>query len=168
MTPTNDITLLLEKYFSGITSGEEEALLQAYFASDQVKDAHKPYIPLFGYILDAKQNAHIQCEMLPQRASNKKWLYIVSSAAASILLFWGISNYRNRIDTPLIEEQKSFVRINGVYSDDPELVHYYAAQAINSFLIAEKTGFEESLNTARNVYQAIDDCLATFDINTYN
>ena len=143
----NNIKLLLEKYFSGHTSQEEEALLQEYFTGGQVEDVYTHYIPLFEYIGKEKLIAD---KLQPTKAINKKWLYMVSGIAAAALLIWGIF-----LIPPSSDSQKSFVLIHGVYSEDPAQVHFYASQAIDRFFEASKPLF---------------DCLAPFDvmINAYN
>ncbi len=51
----SSIPFLLEKYFQGETSLEEEAILGAYFNGDDVAEALKAYQPLFIYLKEAKK-----------------------------------------------------------------------------------------------------------------
>ena len=52
---TNRISHLLDKYFEGETSIDEEATLQAYFNSGQVDTSFKQYQPLFQYFKEEKE-----------------------------------------------------------------------------------------------------------------
>lgn len=48
---------LIEKYFNGETSLEEEARLRAYFNSDEVDESLRPYQPLFSFFEKESQRA---------------------------------------------------------------------------------------------------------------
>jgi len=156
----NDLDFLLDKYFSGATSQEEEKRLRDYFMLGPVADVHEQYIPLFGYISEAQHHAPVWEGLLPTKQRSRKWLY-VGSAAAVALLFFSLYHFIN-VETPVVE-QKSFVIIDGFYSDDPKQLHYYAAQAIDRFFEAEQAGFEDNQKAINQAFKAISDCLAPFD-----
>jgi hypothetical protein len=52
---SEQIKILIEKYFEGETSLEEEAQLSTYFNSDRVGDELKTYQPLFAFFKIEKQ-----------------------------------------------------------------------------------------------------------------
>ncbi len=52
---SEQIKILIEKYFEGETTLEEEAQLSAYFNSDRVGDDLKTYQPLFAFFKIEKQ-----------------------------------------------------------------------------------------------------------------
>ena len=60
MKPTIDN--LLQKYWDGISSLDEEKQLKDYFNSDHVDDTHKSLSPLFAYY---KQEAEITTDFVP-------------------------------------------------------------------------------------------------------
>ncbi|MDR0814750.1 MAG: hypothetical protein LBN37_03245 [Bacteroidales bacterium] len=79
-----DVKNLLEKYFEGDTSTTEERELQAYFASGQVADSLKAYIPLFAFYAEEKQ---VTPPMRKTRTIRMiSWL-AAAGIAASIALF---------------------------------------------------------------------------------
>ena len=85
-TDYNKIDTILNKYFEGISSLEEEALLRQYFASGFVAEKHYPYKALFDY------TGKISVETNPQPVNfkltnNRKKIYF--SAVASLLLAIG-------------------------------------------------------------------------------
>ena len=44
-----DMDILLEKYWEGETTINEEAVLKAYFKSEQIADQHQEFAPLFAF-----------------------------------------------------------------------------------------------------------------------
>ena len=159
MIAMNNINLLLDKYFSGSTSQEEDTLLREYFTGNQVTDACKQYTPLFVYIDEAKQRVESQ---IPQKTHYRRLTYLISVAAA-VFLFFGIYRFQN-VATPPTAAPKSFVMINGVYSEDPELVSYHVTQVIDRFFQAENDAFSDTRNAIYQAYKVLDDCLASFDV----
>ena len=157
---------LVEKYFEGATLQEEETLLQNYFRSEQVAESHKRYIPLFVYIEDAKKHHDRQVAIFSAKKGYRKWLYMVSGVAATALLFLGIYRYG---DTGTSSAKSTgFVCINGIYSDDPDQVRYYAAQAVDHFIMAQTMGLEDTRNVMYQIYKAIDDCITPFEPMIFN
>ena len=82
------IEKLVEKYFEAKTTIAEEKELKEYFASSEVASPLEQYKPLFGYVVQAKQeqfNATI-----PLNTKKRKgvvWL----SVAASVVVLLGVS-----------------------------------------------------------------------------
>ena len=52
--PEQSIDVLLEKYFAGETSLDEEKKLKSYFNSGDVSENHMEYVPLFNYFSNAQ------------------------------------------------------------------------------------------------------------------
>jgi hypothetical protein len=63
---SDEIKILIEKYFEGETSLEEEAQLSTYFNSDSVREDLKTYQPLFTFFKMEKQI------VLPAKAQTAK------------------------------------------------------------------------------------------------
>lgn len=81
----NNIESLLEKYFDGATSIEQEKQLTNYFSSDNVAKHLVQYRPIFNYFKEEKRTAFKQEIVLK---SNKKIVWF--SMAASVILLAGI------------------------------------------------------------------------------
>lgn len=54
----HNIDLLLDKYWEGESTLEEESLLKTYFQSDDVADDHLEFLPLFAWM---KESANLVC-----------------------------------------------------------------------------------------------------------
>lgn len=50
----HNIDHILEKYWDGTSSTEEEAILNVYFAKGDIAEDHRPYADLFGYFADQR------------------------------------------------------------------------------------------------------------------
>jgi hypothetical protein len=74
------IDLLLEKYFEGETSIEDEQRLKTYFNGEEVEEEHKQFAPLFNYYSEA------QTEVLEKSLSihKAKTLHIVRRSMMGI------------------------------------------------------------------------------------
>ena len=82
MKKESKISELLEKYWDGETSIEEERYLKGYFASGEVAEAHQPFSSLFSVIRTEQE-----VEMAPQtRVVSINRPRIMSMAAAILVL----------------------------------------------------------------------------------
>ena len=98
-----NIDELLNRYFEGETSAEEEQKLRRFFASDNVPENLSAYKPLFAYFdeeIAAERDmaeeiwSEIAPEALPEkrfRLNRKSVVYVLSAVAACVLVFLGIS-----------------------------------------------------------------------------
>ncbi|HET8855216.1 MAG TPA: hypothetical protein VFM60_04760 [Salinimicrobium sp.] len=78
---------LLEKYFDGETTLEEENMLREYFCSAKVAGHLRNYVPMFRFFSGARE------ERLDKKLSykrEKKQVYSVVAAAASVVLVAGL------------------------------------------------------------------------------
>lgn len=83
-----DIDLLLEKYFEGETTLEEESILRNYFRQSEIEDRHKVYAPMFNYFSAERKEAAVE-------KKKKIPFYVWISVAASILLIIGIRSFNS-------------------------------------------------------------------------
>ena len=104
-TTMNNIENLLEQYFEGQTSAEEEAMLRHFFASGDIPENLVMYKPLFAYFddeikkteVDNEGNRHFENENIKRNESNsrntqtgKKFVLWLSGAAACAAILTGI------------------------------------------------------------------------------
>ncbi len=85
---------LLEKYFEAETSIAEEKELKDYFTSSDVAPPLEQYKPLFGYVVQAKQeqfNATIPLNTIKRK--RVVWLSVAASVA--VLLGVGLSTFNH-------------------------------------------------------------------------
>ena len=82
------IATLLEKYFDGATTIDDEKQLTNYFSSNNVSQEFEQYIPMFNYFELEKQSVYKREINLK---SNKKPIWL--SMAAAIVLLCGLGTY---------------------------------------------------------------------------
>ena len=119
------IEQLLERFFDGQTSNAEEQELYSFFNSSDVPEALKSYQPVFGYFetgIREELNEKEAKDGDPSRKSTlKKWLWIGTCAAASLLLFL-IYSFRTERPDPFNPYEGSYIVRNGVRITDMERI----------------------------------------------
>lgn len=86
----NNIEELLEKYYLGETSLQEEQQLKAYFSENEVPEHLKSYQVMFQYFEETKQEHATKTSSLLTKTSVKKKSYRyqwISVAAVAVLMF---------------------------------------------------------------------------------
>ncbi len=95
---TTEIKILLEKYYDGETTLDEERILKAYFTSDQVDEKLKEHIPVFAYqVKEARigtgagfeekiENKPGGARRIPFYRNRTNWMYFVGIAASLLFL----------------------------------------------------------------------------------
>ncbi len=101
------INQLLDKYWAGETTLEDEKVLAAYFNTDQVDEDFKPFKPLFEYFDQQRQVSVDLEDQVMERIRSKRietkvirltWKRALAVAASLILLVTaGISTYRYQL-----------------------------------------------------------------------
>lgn len=81
------IDQILKLYWEGETSLDDEKLLKAYFASDEVKEEHKSLQPLFGFFSSESELSlsHFDEEELVSKISQAKVVNFRSNRIKSII-----------------------------------------------------------------------------------
>ncbi len=102
---------LLEKYFEGETSIDEENELKEYFSSSNVAPDFEQYRPLFRYFTEAREQKFTNNVSLISKKPKALWLSIAASVV--VLIGVGAYTYFNSMETE--KESKEL----GTY-DDPE------------------------------------------------
>jgi len=106
---TNSIDQIINKYYAGESSLEEETTLKAYLLSGQVDAAHTHMIPLFQHF-EAEQNITFDFEpdlSFTDQNSKKNdepivrnmWPKVISIAASFVILFAVAFNWFNSSET---------------------------------------------------------------------
>jgi len=80
------IESLLEDYFEGNTSLEQEAILRTYFANEEVADHLVPYKNLFAGLSMAKQEVSQRELVLPETAKSSRGMWYSIAASLAIVL----------------------------------------------------------------------------------
>lgn len=132
---------LLEKYFDGQTTCEEERALRRFFASDQVPEHLEVYRPLFACIdreaeaFRAAQKEEAAPATHPAGVRKPTRLYYLTTGiAAALLLCIGIAGLLPHA-TPA---RTGYAIIDGRYCDDPQLVQAKALEALQNVGFTEE------------------------------
>ena len=114
------IEKLLEKYFEAETSIAEEKELKDYFASSDVAQHLEQYKPIFGYVVQAKQEQfNVTIPLKARKRKNVVWL----SVAASVVVLLGVSLFTfNQYNQPNSNDYGS--------TDDPEVAFRETQKAL--------------------------------------
>ena len=108
------IKYLIEQYFEGETSLQEEQQLRTYFQQEEVAEELKEYQPLFQYFATAKQEElpsgfEEQVVVQLKRPAKRRFMRRIvqmGSVAASMLLVVGSYIWYNKTDvTPTVSDQ---------------------------------------------------------------
>ena len=128
---------LLEKYFEGETTCEEERQLRHFFATDYVPEHLAIYRPLFACIdreaEAAKNNKPAESTIhadVPKHTARplRRLYYFATGIAAALLLCIGVG----KLLLPANETASNYVIIDGKYYDDPRLVQAKALEALDN------------------------------------
>ena len=134
---------LLDLYFAGETTIEQEQELKKYFASGNIADEHKIYQQLFETFVSEKQEKYPENlpKIKPQPYYKKPFFVSIVSAvavAASVLMFFGIFS-----EMP----SEDFIVIKGKRIDDKEL----AMQTAKEKLIRVSAKLEAGLKPVEHI-----------------
>ncbi len=155
------INQLLEKYWEGESTVQEEQQLKAYFNSDQVVKEHQEYAPLFQYFKSEKEQ-QLRTEVLEasfqqlEKDSQKpvaktRQLYTYFSRAAAVLLLLAASFQVYQYQSVVEQKRAVYVEI-----DDTEEAYLKAKEAL--LLVSKKLnkGKRKANNNIKKVEKVTD------------
>ncbi len=140
----NNIDNILEKYFEGISSVEDEKALKKYFQSGNIQPQHEMYKPLFA-AFDKEKQITAPAFVTPLERDNKKpflsrklWISIASTAAV-ILLVVTLFPFKNRNRR---QPGDYLVFINGREITNPQKAQQYAEKIFGEADEIIRTGYK--------------------------
>ncbi|MBK7804704.1 MAG: hypothetical protein IPJ51_00065 [Saprospiraceae bacterium] len=140
-----DYSRLLDKYWDGETSEDEEFILKVYFCSGNVQEEHKGFVDLFEYFdtqksitFNSQQSKSIDVKPKIKYFSFRKIIY--SIAAASVLLFAAVTVMKDINPDPTVQQTAMVYEI-----EDPEEALRVTKEALA--LVSKK--FRASQQTVR-------------------
>ena len=138
------INKILDKYFKGETSLDEEKVLKIYFKSAQIAPEHIAFKPLFdAFEIESTETFAIKQQSKTRQFFLQKWIYAGSGVAAAVLLaFW-------LFGTPVF--QGDYAIVNGTRINDHELAQQMAQSKINKAgqILGDKLQPLESMQTVK-------------------
>lgn len=122
-----DIDKILDRYFKGETSLQEEQILRDYFNQSDIKEGHKSYAPMFNFF--SQEQKGLTKEIRNEKSKNK-YLSVWISIAASIALLVGAYF---AFSSPLKGNgNQSIVYIDGEKSTDINIINSEALISIEN------------------------------------
>ncbi|MBS9766921.1 MAG: hypothetical protein KGV44_05210 [Flavobacteriaceae bacterium] len=85
---------LLDRYFEGMTSTEEEKQLKHYFSSNNVADEFQKYQPLFSFFKEEKEVVHKKIIALPKKNYKYQFLKIAATLLLPLSVYLGYQKYQ--------------------------------------------------------------------------
>lgn len=135
-----NIEELLNKYFEGETTCEEERELRRFFTRGIVPEHLQIYRPMFGFLNEENRQSKTAVPEVPRTSVplHRHLLYIFSGMAAGILLILGIAGLNRHINT---SSAANYVIIDGKCYTDAKLVREQAMIAFRDVSISEEEVF---------------------------
>lgn len=136
------INKIIDKYFNGESSREEEKILKYYFNSNKVAPEHLVFKPLFdAFEIEANESYKIK---KPKKFFIQKWAFAGSGFAAAVLLTLWL------FGSPAF--QGDYAIVNGTRINDHELAQQLAESKMNKVgqMLDEKLKPLESIQMVRN------------------
>ena len=134
METNKNIHHLLDRYFAGETSPQEEQKLRIYFAQENLPDEMQPMAPLFAY-MDAEVAAwkalrEIENEQKAHsiHAKHRGWIIGSAAATAAASAIIAVLLLLNPTDT-IKHKNENCVWIDGKQIFDTETVRQYAEKS---------------------------------------
>jgi hypothetical protein len=129
------IKSLIDKYFEGLTTLEEEQVLREYFRKDNIPMEWDIYKPMFRFFTLEKEANETKSVPLPEKRSRKIYLRWASvAAAACVLLYVGLKFPFNGHQT----QEISCAYINGKAYTNLELIQSEALKGLISLSESNK------------------------------
>jgi hypothetical protein len=118
------ITSLIEKYFEGLTTLEEEQLLRDYFRSENIPEEWKVYQPIFQFFSEERKPKRNRISLV-----GRGWGRGFLAVAASLLLLFSL---KFAFDVHRTSSETSLAYIDGKKYTDIILIRTEALKALES------------------------------------
>jgi len=148
-----NIEELLNRYFEGETTCDEENIIRRYFMEESVPEHLCSYKPLFVFFDEEKKRLKEEETILIQRTSvdrpfNKKShrkliVYALSGLAACALLAVGLFTFERN---PVVQTPDNYAFINGKCITDKAMVKAYAEASLSEVSTSHDEVFSELFN----------------------
>lgn len=138
MNQREEIKLLLEKYFEGTASLNEEAALRDYFTSSEIAEEFLIYKPIFVFMAENQNRPIVKSDVeKPVVFVNRKRRRLIvrslTAFAACGLIVAGVflSRDQQELIIPDLGCTGTYILIEGECYSDPALVFSHAEQALS-------------------------------------
>ena len=119
----NEIEELIERFFEGQTSNEEERKLYAFFANENIPERLLLYRPVFEYFETGIREEESTGQKKNIQSTSSKKIRIWISIAASLLILISFGIYHFTREKEFNPYEGSYIIRNGVKITDPKIVN---------------------------------------------
>ena len=133
---------LIERFFEGQTSNEEERELYNFFSSDNVPKHLLPYRQVFAYFesgINEEEPNHQEIERKNMQSTRNGKIRMWASIAASLLIFISLGIYHFTREKEFNPYEGSYIIRNGIKITDPKIVNPEIEKALYFVKLQEKT-----------------------------
>lgn len=131
---------LLNKYFDGETSCEEEMQIRRYFSEERVPEHLLCYKPMFAYFDEEIKGETSSKRIIPRK---KLIMYVLSGIAACAIVIITMNTFMNSSPTP---QTDNYAIINGKYYTDEATIKAYAEASLKNVSTSQDEVFSELFN----------------------
>jgi hypothetical protein len=135
-----NLQILIEKYYQGETSLDEEAEMRVAFSSDEIKKEEPCTQLIFNAFVEEKNvRAPSSAKIFSPKSTKflKKWAYLSSGAVACFLIVVSLFFYK------YMQANNAYVIINGVRINDEKLALQYIKESFEEEERITNMGLEQ-------------------------
>jgi len=168
-----NIKKLIEKYYKGVTSLDEEKMLQDLFSSDEtISDDLYNHLIFKAFSEERKEFTPSSIKTLPKNLqqksifSHKKWMYAIAGTAACLAILFGTLFHYNK------QANCTYIIINGVRINDEKLAMQYInnsfkkQDSITNVVLTQLDEIEKIENQLNNIENMLNDSIKYYNIKT--
>ena len=124
-----DIRLLIDRYMSGDTTNEEEAMLRTWFrlAGDDIPEEWRPMKALFGFVDEEREMPHRRNTLLIALHRPRIWISSAVAAVAIVIVMFVTQMYNVFITTP-----QNYAVIDGKLYTNQEVINEQVDDALQT------------------------------------
>lgn len=159
---------LLERFFEGQTSNQEEQELYRFFARKELPGSFQPYRSLFGYFekgIGKETNERVRASLSGSKKERKqipiyrKWWRIGLAVAASVCLLFCFNRLNKADETDFNPYAGSYIIHNGVKTEIPEEVARELYKAVLQSESAKSRSVRMALQSVRKQTEDLEQYL---------
>jgi hypothetical protein len=142
--------ILIEKYFEGLTTLEEEQCLREYFRKDTIPAELESYKAIFQFFTSERDAIGTNSPRLHEKKSRKIYLRWASvAAAACLLLYGGLKLTFDDYQTP----ETSCAYINGEAYTNLELIQSEALKSLENLSANNEATFAAQIEALEFLFE---------------
>jgi len=128
------IDQLLEKYFEGQTSLNEEETLRDYFSRKEIAERHKIYIPMFEFFREERQRVQ------PKKKKRNLYSWMGAAACIALIITAGVKFQNNSM------ANRSMMYVDGKRVSDKQEISQQALMSVINITNIDEEAIDAQLS----------------------